>query len=158
MTSITIRRPSTPAFNPGTPTTPAGSLKRSRINFKPSTAVLLARPSRSLVSAGRNLDRTLALKDCAFDIAEICGKSGRRSERIVVRTTPEKDLLKASPQDNRTIMVYPNGSGIREVRQSGDPPDSLDLDSSEFQALVSCLGQGSFFSKKGPDSLDDDTH
>ena len=112
MTSITIRRPSTPAFNPGTPTTPAGSLKRSRINFKPSTAVLLARPSRSLVSAGRNLDRTLALKDCAFDIAEICGKSGRRSERIIVRTALRRSywLLKASPQGNRTMGSGKYGS------------------------------------------------
>ena len=73
-----------PTFNLGMPTIPAGPLKRLRVSLRPLTAVLVARASHSLVSVGGNLDHTLALKDWTFDIAEICGKSGRRSERVVM--------------------------------------------------------------------------
>jgi len=88
ITSIKNRRPSIPTFNPGTAAASAGTLAKLRINWRPSIAVLLALPSRSLVSAGRNLDRTLALTDWNFDIARVCGKSEGRSDRFIVR----KDL------------------------------------------------------------------
>lgn len=69
--SMTKRRPSTPAANPGTPTAAAGPLKTLRKSVSPAVAVLDATTRRSLVwRSGENLDWSFALRDSDFDIEE----------------------------------------------------------------------------------------
>jgi len=66
------------------------------------------------------LDRTLALKDCAFDIAEISGKMRKKEREDCRENYPEKDLLKASPQDNRTKIWDPGSPAVwRSAGQLG---------------------------------------